>query len=114
MENPYQFNFASPAKWGDFATYGGFNRTTGEMTDSPLATPAKGVPPPESMSDVFKQAIAPAMQKYTNISNAATQLGQGNVIQAYNAYNAPPPAQTQQPVQDNANDDYQLHKQIGR
>ena len=47
MENPYQFNFASPAKWGDFATYGGFNRTTGEMTDSPLATPAKGVPPPE-------------------------------------------------------------------
>jgi hypothetical protein len=113
MDSPYKFDFASPSKYGDWAQYAGFNRTTGEIPDSPFATPQAGVPPPQSMGDVFKQAIAPSMQKYENLSNAMSQVGQGNVVQAYNAYKAPPPAQTQQPVQDVGNSDYQYHTQIG-
>ena len=113
MDSPYRFDFASPSKFADWAQYSGFNRASGEIPDSPFATPKAGVPPPQSMGDVFKQAIAPAMEKYENISNAATQLGQGNVVQAYNAYKAPHPIQTQQPVQDGSNSDYLYHTQVG-
>jgi hypothetical protein len=44
------------------------------------------VAPPENWADFAQQAIAPVQQKFNNISNAASQLGQGNTFNAYKSY----------------------------
>jgi hypothetical protein len=44
-----------------------------------------GVAPPTNWTELAQQAIAPIQQKFTNISNAASQLGQGNTFGAYSA-----------------------------
>lgn len=44
-----------------------------------------GVAPPTNWTEFAQQAIAPVQQKFTNISNAASQLGQGNTFNAYSA-----------------------------
>lgn len=43
------------------------------------------VPPPSNWTEFAQQAVAPLEQKFNNISNAATQLGQGNTFGAYSA-----------------------------
>jgi len=43
------------------------------------------VPPPTNWTEFAQQAVAPIEQKFNNISNAATQLGQGNTFGAYSA-----------------------------
>lgn len=44
-----------------------------------------GVAPPTNWGEFAQQAVAPIQQKFTNISNAASQLGQGNTFGAYSA-----------------------------
>ena len=46
------------------------------------------------MSDFAQQAIAPVQNTYQNFSNTATQLGQGNPMNAYNAAQGRYPAPT--------------------
>jgi hypothetical protein len=69
------FEFASPGSYGDWATYAGFNRTTGEIDG--MSSQA-GVPPPQSMD----QRIESAQNKLSAIVPAMQQLGQGNVSKA--------------------------------
>ena len=75
-----KFDFANPKTFGDWATYAGFDRSTGQI--EPPATPAQGVAPPQSFGEL-------AQQKFSNVSNmmgavapAMAQLGQGNVMGA--------------------------------
>jgi hypothetical protein len=44
-----------------------------------------GVAPPSNWTEFAQQAVAPIQQKFTNVSNAASQLGQGNTFGAYSA-----------------------------
>lgn len=49
------------------------------------SSPNAPVVPPQNWGEAFSQAIAPFQQKFENISNAASQLGQGNTFNAYSA-----------------------------
>lgn len=94
--------FVNPGQFGSWENYANF-KDTDQMTSlkdlylkSQGMGGAEGVPPPQSMGEVAQQAIAPVQQKFNNLSNAATQLGQGNVVNAFNASQGkyPAPAQT--------------------
>lgn len=72
------------------------------------ATGSAGAPvaPPQNWADLAQQAIAPVQQKFNNLSDAASQLGQGNTFNAYQAYKGralptanPMQAETTQPVE---------------
>lgn len=82
------FGFKMP-DYGDWATYGGFNRTTGEMDESRLAKAAKGmmgvegVPPPQTLGDIVKAGIAPIQQRIAGTQAAFGQAMQGNILPAY-------------------------------
>lgn len=69
----------------------------------PSGGSAAPVAPPQNWADMAQQAIAPVQQKLTNIANTATQLGEGNTFNAYQAYKGRPmpnQVQTQEtPVQ---------------
>jgi len=67
------------------------------------------VAPPQNWADLAQQAIAPVQQKFNNLSDAASQLGQGNTFNAYQAYKGRPlptanpmQPQTTQPVEQEA------------
>jgi hypothetical protein len=116
MTSPYQFNFADPSVYSDWAKYVGLNRTTGEMNPS-VQTPQGSEPPPETLQDYAKQAISPVTNAYntftnklSNVGNAGTQLMQGNVAQAYNAIQHP---QQINPAQQQNSSDYSYHTTIG-
>lgn len=74
------FQFAAPSSYGDWATYAGFNRNTGEI-DSAQA-PQQGVKPPEDMQQYMSQRFAPVQSKITGIAPAMAQASQGNFVQA--------------------------------
>lgn len=64
------------------------------------------VAPPQNWADLAQQAIAPVQQKFNNLSDAASQLGQGNTFNAYQAYKGralptanPMQTDTNQPVE---------------
>lgn len=57
------FQFADPSKFGDWATYAGFDRRTGDVGVAPVSPP--------SMEDIQNK-----------ISDTSSQLGQGNFAQA--------------------------------
>jgi hypothetical protein len=48
-------------------------------------TGVAGVAPPSNWTEFAQQAIAPIQQKFNNVSNAASQIGQGNTFGAYSA-----------------------------
>ena len=104
MASSFDFGYANPSNFSDWATYAGFDRKSGTMA-APSAS--AGVPPPETFGELYEQKIAQpfgnAMQGVqtfgTNISNAATQLGQGNGMAAVNAARGVNPAQPQKPQQ---------------
>lgn len=77
----FQFGFGNPSNYSDWATYAGLDRKTGQFVQKPAKA---GVPPPESFTDFIGQAVAPAKQAFANFGNAASQLTQGNIGQAYN------------------------------
>jgi hypothetical protein len=80
------FQFANPADYSDWATYSGFNRKTGEQ-DSYV--PAGGVAP-TNISEFMNQAIAPAQQKMDVLSGVASNISQGNMGGAYQAFKQKP------------------------
>lgn len=97
--NPTQF--INPGQFGSWENYAGFKDTDQMMSlkDKYLQMQGAGgiegsSPPPETIGDFAKQAVAPIQQKFENLSNAATQLGQGNVMNAYNATQGKYPAPT--------------------
>jgi hypothetical protein len=59
----------------------------------------QGVAPPQNWTKLAQQAVAPIQNKFNNISNAATQLGQGNTFNAYNSLKGRPLTNTQNPAQ---------------
>jgi hypothetical protein len=85
------FNFASPFEFSDWARYAGFDRKTGEMQSSPMAT---GIKPPEDMQQYLQQRFAPVQNKMNAIAPAAQQISQGNIVQGMNTYRAGQPAMT--------------------
>jgi len=97
--NPTQF--INPGQFGSWENYAGFKDTDQMMSlkDKYLQMQGAGgiegsSPPPETIGDFAKQAVAPIQQKFENLSNAATQLGQGNAMNAYNATQGKYPAPT--------------------
>jgi hypothetical protein len=58
-----------------------------DMLKAAYGVPATGtaIPPPNNWTEFAQQAVAPIQQKFTNISNAASQLGEGNTFGAYSA-----------------------------
>jgi hypothetical protein len=58
-----------------------------DMLKAAYGVPATGtaIPPPSNWTEFAQQAVAPTQQKFTNISNAASQLGEGNTFGAYSA-----------------------------
>lgn len=75
------FGFAPP-DYGDWASYAGFNRKTGEQEDSRLGQ-AAGVAPPSSMEELGKMAIAPYTQQFNKIQTAFGQATTGDIGGAY-------------------------------
>jgi len=95
------FDFASPAQYGDWAQYAGFNRNTGEVDG--MQAPQQGVAPPENLGDYMSQRLGSASNMAGAVFPAMGQLATGNVMGAANTMRqARNPAQqmtpTQQPV----------------
>jgi hypothetical protein len=92
--------FINPGQFGSWENYAGFKDTDQmkslkEIMAGQASAGGEGVPPPpQTMSDFAQQAIAPVQNTYQNFSNAATQLGQGNPMNAYNAAQGRYPAPT--------------------
>lgn len=84
------FDFASPSTYGDWASYAGFDRRTGEMTSS---LPAEGIKPPESFKEIFDQKTDQLMKPFAAISPAMSQFGQGNIMQGINTLRGVAPKQ---------------------
>jgi hypothetical protein len=76
------FDFASPAQYGDWAQYAGFNRVTGEIDG--MQAPQKGVAPPENIGDYMNQRLGSASGMAGAVVPAMAQLGSGNVMGAMN------------------------------
>jgi len=104
MAEAFQFGYGNPNNFSDWAGYAGFDRKTGTMA---AQSADAGVPPPETFGELFEQKVAKpfnsAVQNVqtfgTNMSNAGTQLTQGNGMGAFNAARGLNPAQPQQPAQ---------------
>jgi hypothetical protein len=84
------FDFANPSTYGDWASYAGFDRRTGEMTSS---IPAEGIKPPESFSELIDQKTDQMMAPLAAISPAMSQFGQGNFMQGVNTLRGVKPKQ---------------------
>lgn len=101
MATSFDFGYANPNNFSDWAGYAGFDRKSGTMAPASADT---GVPPPETFGELYDQKIVKpfnsAVQNVqtfgTNMSNAATQLGQGNGMGAVNAARGVNPAQANQ------------------
>lgn len=98
--------FINPGQFGDYSSYMGIGKDDQMKSLKQIAAQAVGVPaaggetpaqaptapvaPPQTLGDMFtqqvSQAVAPIQQKFTNVSNAASQFGQGNFAQGVNAY----------------------------
>lgn len=90
------FQFSSPAEYGDWAQYAGFNRRTGEMEPSPAMS---GVKPPEDFQQYMSQRLAGAESRLAAVVPAMQQATQGNVFQAAQTIrNAKPATATQAPM----------------
>lgn len=104
MASSFDFGYGNPSNFSDWAKYAGFDRKTGQITP---AAPETGVAPPETFGELYEQKVAVPfnnavsnVQKFgANVSNAATQLGQGNGMAAVNAVRGVKPAQPAQPTQ---------------
>jgi hypothetical protein len=85
MADSFQFGFANPAGYSDWAKYAGLDRTTGGFATPSQPNQTAGVAPPQTINEYAQQAIAPVTKAFNNYSNAANQIGQGNVMGAVNA-----------------------------
>lgn len=87
MASSFQFGFSNPDSYSDWAKYAGLDRKTGMFSDTTQNT---GVAPPETFGQMVEQKFAPVQQAFSTISNAGTQLGQGNFMAAYNTMTTKP------------------------
>jgi len=85
----FDFGYGAPDNFSDWAKYAGFDRKTGT-----IAAPTDGgIAPPETFGELIDQKVVNPFNKSvenfqafgSNLSNAATQLGQGNGMAAVNA-----------------------------
>lgn len=90
--NTMKFDFASPSTYGDWATYAGFDRKTGEIEPSRFAAMA-GVAPPETLGEYVDQKTAGLTKPFEAISPAMAQFGQGNIMQGINTIRGVKPKQ---------------------
>lgn len=104
MAGSFDFGYGNPSNFSDWAQYAGFDRKTGQIVPSGDT----GVAPPETFGELFEQKVAKpfsgavqSVQSFgSNMSNAATQLGQGNGMAAVNAARGVKPSQpAPQPTQ---------------
>lgn len=122
MATSFDFGYANPNNFSDWANYAGFDRKTGTMA-APSAD--LGVAPPETFGELFEQKVAKPFSNTlqnvqtfgTNMSNAATQLGQGNAMGAFNASRGKPVAPGQvasitQPAQQIQQDGWALQSHV--
>jgi hypothetical protein len=84
------FGFAPP-DYGDWTTYAGFNRKTGEQEGSRLAG-ALGVSPPSSLEEFGATAVKPYEEKFNQLQTAFGQATGGNLGQAYSTLKQKPTA----------------------
>jgi len=90
------FQFAQP-KFGDWASYAGFDRTTGETDfgipprESLANKDASGNPiePPKTLGEYFDRKVAPIKNAYNQLTAAGSELSKGNVMNAYNTMQKP-------------------------
>jgi hypothetical protein len=106
--------FINPGQFADYSSYSGMGgdqqmKSIRQVAAESVGVPAAGgatpdqasvpVAPPQTIGEMatqqFNQAVAPVQQKFTNVSNAATQFGQGNFSQGVNAYRGYAPATPQ-------------------
>jgi hypothetical protein len=88
------FDFASPAQYGDWAQYAGFNRITGEIEG--MQPQQQGVAPPSSMSEYANQRLGSLGGMASAVVPAMAQMATGNVMGAANTMRqARNPAQAQ-------------------
>ena len=92
------FDFASPAQYGDWAQYAGFNRNTGEIEG--MRPVEQGVPPPANLTEMLNNRLAPIQNVVGAVAPAMSQLASGNVMGAANTVKqARNPAQQTMPMQ---------------
>ena len=92
------FDFASPAQYGDWAQYAGFNRNTGEIEG--MRPVEQGVPPPANLTEMLNNRLAPVQNVVGAVAPAMAQLASGNVMGAANTVKqARNPAQQTMPPQ---------------
>lgn len=85
--NTMKFDFASPSQYGDWATYAGFNRTTGEIEPSRMA---EAVKPPENFGQFVDQRLSGIKNTASGIAPAFSQISQGNMMQGINTLRGVP------------------------
>lgn len=96
---PFDFaSFINPNQFSDAGTLAGFDPNQQMNSIRDVAAKSMGVPtsqsggavPPQTFGEIaqqrFDNVVAPITQAYNKASNTAEQLGQGNVVNAYNAY----------------------------
>ena len=74
------FDFASPGQYGDWASYAGFNRNTGEIEG--MQAPQQGVAPPENMGDYMSNRLGAVGNMASAVAPALGQMATGNVMGA--------------------------------
>jgi hypothetical protein len=74
------FDFASPAQYGDWAQYAGFNRATGEIEG--MQPQQQGVAPPSNMGEFTNQRFGSLGGMASAVVPAVAQMASGNVAGA--------------------------------
>lgn len=120
--------YGTPGQFGNWQQYAGFdpNKT---MMSTPAAPAGGGVAPPTSFAEMGQQMVDRFQTNIgnvgTNLSNAANQLSQGNVLNAVRSVggssvaNAVPPSAPKPPaapgvVQQPTVDDYDYTSRVGQ
>lgn len=68
----FQFGFANPQKYSDWAAYAGLDRNTGGFAPPSAGAPVK---PPGSFSEFFNQPTAGIQNAMTGVKNTFSNLG---------------------------------------
>jgi len=118
--------YGNPGQFGNWQQYAGMSPSGTFQGDAAMAKQpaAGGVAPPATFAEMGQQAIKGVSDKIsavgTNLSNAASQFGQGNVLQGARAMSgAVPPGAPKPPAAPTVGgpavvDDYDYTSMVGR
>jgi hypothetical protein len=120
MASAFQFGFADPNNFSDFAKYAGFDRKSGTINPYDLGQ-EEGVAPPANMQELFQQKVVNPFNKRiegikqqgANLSNAVDQFGQGNFVQGMNAARGLTPTAGAQQAATSSSDGWNLVGHLG-